>query len=81
MPSPGQRGMLVRTGTFATFRCAQSPRCGFLESPVVFYTLASRRKSAAHHGELPPSAGHVRQSLFSGGSATWIFRALPRPTT
>lgn len=26
-------------------------------------------------------ARHLRQSLFSGGSATWIFRALPRPTT
>lgn len=26
-------------------------------------------------------AWHDRQSLFSGGSATWIFRALPRPTT
>lgn len=57
------------------------PHCGFLVSPVVFYTFREGRKSAGPAAL--PDAGdeEVRQSRFSGGSATWIFRALPRPTT
>lgn len=45
MPPLRQRGVLVRTGSSAAFRCAQSPRHGFLVSPVVFYNPTEGRKS------------------------------------
>jgi hypothetical protein len=64
-------------GVIATFRCAQSPTAAFLVCPVVFYNAQQGRKSTGS-AALPTLPC---QPLFSGGSATWILRAFPRPTT
>jgi hypothetical protein len=53
-------------GVIATFRCAQSPRRGFLLSRTVFYTTLQGRKSIGF-AALPL---RTRQSLSSGGNAT-----------
>lgn len=49
--------------------------------PGSFLHLQEGRKSAGPAALRDAAEDEVRQTLFSGGSATWIFRALPRPTT
>ena len=49
--------------------------------PGSFLHLQEGRKSAGPAALRDAVEDQVGQTLFSGGSATWIFRALPRPTT
>ena len=49
--------------------------------PGSFLYLQEGRKSAGSAALRDAVEGEAPQTLFSGGSATWIFRALPRPTT
>lgn len=77
MPSSKQRGGAVRTGSLLPFDArSPPPRLSGVPGSLLQRPAGPQIRSGGG-----PAVVRAVQSRFSGGSATWIFRALPRPTT